>query len=113
MLKLIDLKKENCSVDYALAVVEIEIECALREGTTAIKVLHGYGSHGRGGAILVELRKQLLIWKKSKFIKDYFGGDKWDMFDKTTMEILQKDKTIFGDEDLNKANPGITIIYVK
>ena len=35
------------------------------------------------------------------------------MFDKTTMEILQKDKTIFGDEDLNKANPGITIIYVK
>ena len=35
------------------------------------------------------------------------------MFDPTTLEILQKDKTIYGDEDLNKANPGITIIYLQ
>ena len=28
-------------------------------------------------------------------IKDYFGGDKWNMFDKTTFEILQNDKTIY------------------
>ena len=112
-MKLINLKEEGCSVDYALAIVEIEIENTKREGGCAIKVLHGYGSHGRGGAILVALRSQLGQWKKNKFIKDYFGGDKWNMFDKTTFEILQNDKTIYADEDLNKANPGITIIYVQ
>lgn len=111
-LKIIDLKRENCSVDYALAIVELEVESAKREGICAVKVLHGYGSHGKGGAILVNLRKHLLQWKKSGFIKDYFGGDKWNMFDKTTLEILMKDKTIYGDEDMNRANPGITIIYI-
>ena len=112
-MRLIDLKQDSPIVDYALAVTEIELEAAKKEGLVAVKVLHGYGSHGRGGAILVELRRQLQRWKKQKFIKDYFGGDKWNMFDPITLEILQKDKTIYGDEDLNKANPGITIIYLQ
>ena len=110
MLKFIDLKKENCSVEYALAVVEIEIESCAREGVVAIKVLHGYGSHGKGGAILVELRKALSLWKRQKNIKDFFGGDKWEVFNPQTFEILQRDKSIYGDADLGNANPGITII---
>ncbi len=112
-MKFIDLKKENCPVDYALAIIEMEIESAKLDGTVAIKVLHGYGSHGRGGAILIKLRKQLEVWKRNKFIKDYFGGDKWNLFNSVTMEILQKDKTIYRDCDINNANPGITIIYVQ
>ena len=112
-VQFIDLKKENATVDYALALVEIAIEGGKLEGQTVIKVLHGYGSHGRGGVILIELRKQLERWKRSKFIKDYFGGDRWNIFDPLTMEILQKDKTIYGDEDMGRANPGITIIYIQ
>lgn len=112
-MRLIDLKKENCTVDYALTIVEIEVESAKREGLTAIKILHGYGSHGKGGAILLSLRHLLNQWKKNGFIKDFFGGDRWNMFDKVSMEILLKDKSIYGDDDLNKANPGITIIYIQ
>ena len=112
MLRTINIKENSATVDYALAVVEIEIESAKREGLTAIKVLHGYGSHGRGGAIKKALNEKLRQWKNGKFIIDYFGGDKWNMFDKDTLKILQLDKTIFNDEDMNKSNPGITIIWV-
>lgn len=112
-MKFIDLKKENCPVDYALVLVEMEIESAIREGEVVIKVLHGYGSHGRGGAILVALRQMLNVYKKQKRIIDYFGGDRWNIFDKGTLEILNKDKTIYNDEDMGKANPGITIIVLK
>ncbi len=112
MLRLIDLKDDIYSVEYALAIVEIEIEGAKKEGLTAVKILHGYGSHGRGGAIMIALRKQLRIWKKSGFIKNYFGGDKWDLFDKDSQQILLQDKSIVGDCDLGHANPGITIIQI-
>ena len=112
MLRLIDLKDDIYSVEYALAIVEIEIEGAKKEGLTAIKVLHGYGSHGVGGAIMLALRRQLVTWKKSGFIKNYFGGDKWDLFDKDSQKILLQDKTIVGDCDLGHANPGITIIQI-
>ena len=111
-MRCINLKENNATVDYALAVLEIEIESAKKSGEIALKLLHGYGSHGRGGAILVAIRKQLGIWKKSGYIKDFFGGDCWNLFDKKAMNILELDKTIFNDEDINKSNPGITIIQV-
>ena len=57
MLKLVNLKDGEFNVELALATVEIEIEQAKKEGVVAIKVLHGYGSHGRGGIIAFELRK--------------------------------------------------------
>lgn len=112
MLKELNLKEGSPSVDYALAVVEIEIEKAGKEGVSAIKVLHGYGSHGRGGVILVELRRRLLALKRQHKIEDFFAGDKWNMFDEKTMVLLNKDKSIALDCDLNKNNPGITIIII-
>ncbi|MBO5022471.1 MAG: hypothetical protein J6C53_03235 [Clostridia bacterium] len=110
MLRLIDLKTEGYSVEYALAILEIEIESAKKEGLVALKVLHGYGSHGVGGAIMLAVRKALALWKRSGFIADYFGGEKWDFFDKDTKKILMEDKTITGDSDIGHSNPGITIV---
>ena len=112
MLKVMNLKENNATVDYALALVEIEIEASKIEGIIALKVLHGYGSHGKGGAIKIELGNKLKQWKKNGFIVDYFGGDEWSIFNPKTMRILELDKSIYIDEDMEKANPGITIIQV-
>ncbi len=112
MLTFIDLKRENATVDYALALVEIAIENNKSYGQSIIKVLHGYGSHGRGGAIIVQLRRRLRSLKKSGKIRDYFSGDQWNVFNDKTFELLQQDKSLLEDEDLNKNNPGITIIVV-
>lgn len=112
MLKFLNLKQEGFTVEYALAVLEIEIEASKKEGVIALKVLHGYGSHGKGGVIAQAVRKQLAIWKRGGLIENYFGGDKWDMFDKDTQNILSLDKSIYNDEDLGHSNPGITIIQI-
>lgn len=112
MLKVVNLKEFSPTVDIALASVQIAMETAKREGVTAIKVLHGYGSHGRGGAILIELRKLLRQYKKQGQILDFFGGESWDMFNEKTLFVLNRDKSIV-DEDLGRANPGITIIVLK
>lgn len=113
MLKVLNFKIDNPTVELALAMVEIEIERCAYDGAKGIKVLHGYGSHGQGGAILLELRKKLRLWKRAGEIKDFFAGDRWNMFDEKALELLKSDKSIYGDEDFNKSNPGITIIIVK
>ena len=110
MLKLVNLKDGEYSVESAIATVELEIEQAKKEGIVALKVLHGYGSHGRGGVIMLHLRKVLLAWKRQGFVVDYFGGDKWSLFDEQSKEILNADKSIYGDCDIDHGNPGITII---
>ncbi len=112
IMKTLNLEREKYTVDHAIAMIEIEIENAKREGQVAIKVVHGYGSHGVGGAILLALRPRLVQWKRSGFIQNFFFGDKWNLFDADTQRILQKDKSIYGDRDFYTSNPGITIIEV-
>ncbi len=112
IMKTLNLEREKYTVDHAIAMIEIEIENAKREGQVAIKVVHGYGSHGVGGAILLALRPKLVQWKRSGFIQNFFYGDKWNLFDADTQRILQKDKSIYGDRDFYTSNPGITIIEV-
>lgn len=111
-MKLINFKELAVSVEDCEAILDIEIEKAKNEGLSALKVLHGYGSHGIGGVLLTETRRVLQDFKRKKKIKSFFNGDKWNLFDKSTLEILQSDKSINLDEDLNKNNPGITIIVI-
>lgn len=111
-MKTLNLEKGNYSVDHALAMIEIEIEAAKKEGQVAIKVVHGYGSHGVGGAILLALRPRLVQWKRMGLIQNFFYGDKWNLFDADTQRILQRDKSIYGDKDFYCSNPGITIIEI-
>lgn len=108
----INLKENNPPLDVALATMEIEIEKAKFTNEVAVKVLHGYGSHGKGGIILIETRKLLEKLKKQKKIKDFLFGDKWNCFDDKTKKLFLKDKSMIDDEDLNKNNPGITIIIL-
>jgi hypothetical protein len=112
MLRLINLKENGYSTEQAIAVAEIEIENAKREGLVAIKFLHGYGSHGKGGVIMRELRRSLFAWKRTGLVLNYFGGDKWNLFDPNTKRILMKDKNIYNDPDIDKSNPGITIVEI-
>ena len=56
--------------------------------------------------ILLYPRKE----KPSK-IKDYYGGVKWNLLDAETVGALLKDKSCL-DEDLNRSNPGITIVIL-
>ena len=111
MLKEINLKEVG-SVESSIAITRMEIDNANLEGITVLKLLHGYGSHGSGGVILKEVRKELSYLKKKKKIKDFFNGEKWNILDTEVIKILSKDKSIVGDSDLNRRNPGITIVVL-
>lgn len=112
MLKTVNLKTTRPDLQTALAIIQTEIQNAKAEDVSVLKVLHGYGSHGKGGIILIELRKYLLFLKKKGQIKDFFGGDDWNLFNQKTLQALKADKSIALDCDLNKSNPGITIIVL-
>ena len=109
----INLKENSPPLDVAIAEFEIQLEKAQFASVSALKVLHGYGSHGKGGIILMEIRRLLAKLKKEGKIKDFFFGDNWNVYNKTTSRLLMQDKSLADDEDLNKNNPGITIVMLK
>ncbi len=109
--KTINLKKDSPTVTLALAILEIEIEVARREGIVAVKVIHGYGSHGVGG----EIKKALAIWlsssKKRGKIRDFVKGEVW-LSSPTAEKIKKVCPEVLGDSELYFINPGITVILL-
>ena len=110
-MRTFNLKETGASKEDSVILLEMFIESAKVEKETVVKVLHGYGSHGVGGVLFSAVREKLAQLKRLGKIKDFFGGGKWNLLDRETIDALLKDKGCF-DDDLNKSNPGITIIIL-
>lgn len=110
--KVLNLKQYSPSTEQAMAIFQINMESYKLEGVRAVKIIHGYGSHGVGGEICKTLRNTLKTLKKNRKIKDYLLGSEWDLASPKCMRILLELKDCYDDEDLGKRNPGITIVIL-
>lgn len=101
------------TLDEARRLVIEEIKRAKREGVKVLKVIHGYGSSGKGGVLCVGLRKSFGLRKKEGVIKDFVAGESFSIFNPTVLTLLEAVPELRGDPDLSATNEGITIIWLK
>ena len=100
-------------LDEARRLVIGEIKRAKREGVKVLRVIHGYGSSGKGGALYVGLRKSFGLRKKEGVIKDFVAGDEFSIFNPTVLALLEAVPELRGDPELNATNEGVTILWLK
>ena len=101
------------TLDEARRLVIDEIKRAKREGVKVLKVIHGYGSSGKGGALCVGLRKSFRLRKKEGAIKDSISGENFSIFNDTVLALLEAVTEMRGDPDLGATNEGVTILWLK
>ena len=80
---------------------------------SVLKIIHGYGSSGKGGALCVGLRKSFTLRKKEGVIRDFIAGEDFSIFDETTLNLLEAVPELRGDPDLNATNEGISVLWLK
>jgi hypothetical protein len=95
--------------------VEAELASALakvRNSSTlrAIKVIHGYGSHGRGGNTKETVQNWAFQFRRR--FRAVIAGEDYDIFNAETQELRNECGQI-PDADLGVGNPGITLLWVK
>ena len=78
-----------------------------------MKVIHGYGSHGKGGEIKRQLTKRLEELKKQSKILDFIPGEKFGQEQKNKPYITKNFPSLIIDSDLSLYNSGITLIFLK
>jgi hypothetical protein len=100
-------------LEEARRLVIAEIKRARREGVRVLKVIHGYGSSGKGGALCVGLRKSFRLRKKEGAIMDCIPGEEFSIFNGTVLALLEAVPELRGDPDLNATNEGVTILWLK
>ena len=101
------------TLDEARRLVIEEINQAKRAGSRVLKVIHGYGSSGKGGALCVGLRKSFGLRKKEGVIKDFIAGEDFSIFNNTVLDLLEAVPELRGDPDLGATNEGVTIVWLK
>ncbi len=108
-LKVLNIEAEMPTVEEARRTLLAEVKQAKGSGLKALKVIHGYGSTGKGGALRAGLRTSLLRRKKEGLVTRVIFGEKWSVFEEDARYAIEKCPELKGDRDLNRSNEGITI----
>jgi hypothetical protein len=113
LLKIVKIKADMPLVDDARRHLIDEIKSAKAEGCSAIKLIHGYGSTGVGGALKTALRASLARRRKEGAIKGYIYGEKWSVFEPAALDLLEACPELRHDQDIGRSNEGVTFILLR
>ena len=111
-LKTTNLEEGRPSLPSASSRLLDQLRLAREEGYAAVKVIHGYGSHGVGGELRIAIQAMLARMAQAGEIRALVAGEDWRISDETTWRLIQKDRELKKDRDLGKANKGISIVVL-
>lgn len=89
-----------------------EIKLAKKHKISVLKLIHGFGSSGKGGKIRLSVRNEVEKMKKQGFISDIIYGEKFSIFDSTTQTAIKKCSQLSKDSDLERHNNGVTFLIL-
>jgi hypothetical protein len=107
-----NVERDWPSLEEARRQVMGEIRRAKAQGVRVLKVIHGWGSSGKGGTLCAGLRKSFTLRKKEGVIRDFAAGEYFSVFNPTVLAMLEAVPELRGDPDLNQTNEGVTLLWL-
>ena len=111
-LKTVNLEEGRPSVALASSRLLDQLRLARQQNFAAVKVIHGYGSHGVGGELRIAIQGTLARMAGSGDIAAFIAGEDWRISDDMTWRLIQKHRELKQDRDLGKGNKGISIVVL-
>jgi hypothetical protein len=74
-----------------------------------IKVIHGYGSSGRGG--MTKTVVQNWLFRRRRAVREILPGESYGILDPAT-QTMRAEVGAYPDPDLGNSNGGITLVWV-
>jgi len=108
----INLEEGRPTVNVALLRLDRALASARAEGVPLLKLIHGYGSSGVGGALRLEVWKALDRFQRNGSIAGFIPGEDFRLSDHASWELAKRYKAIKEDRDFGRANRGITIVVL-
>jgi hypothetical protein len=110
--KTVNLKEDMPLVREALSRMERELRRARAEGVSLLKIVHGYGSTGKGGEIRIAVQKALVKRLQQGEVQCVIFGEDWRISNETTWALLKQWPELKQDSDLGRENRGITVVVL-
>jgi hypothetical protein len=107
-----DIEYGMPTVDEAMPLLSGRLRDRKKAGVKAVKVIHGYGSTGKGGRLRKATIALLDCLKTSGLIKEVVIGEQWSKFVPRTLGLIDRMPQLYRDRDLERYNRGITIVFL-
>lgn len=111
-LREINLEAGMPYADAAIRRLTYELAHSRNAGVAVLKIIHGYGSSGKGGRIRTEARAYLQRLKNRREVKDVIPGEQFSIFDAATRSAFLLCGELRRDSDLERHNNGVTFIIL-
>ena len=108
----VNLKQGMPLVQQALDRLDREALVATKQGVKVLTLIHGYGSSGAGGAIKDAVRRHLEFLRHKGRIREIHPGETFEGRSGRGRQLLRRFPFLAGHRDLNRANPGITLVVL-
>lgn len=112
MVRVVNIKENMPPSDYAVFLLDCAISDSKKMGDKALIVIHGYGSHGKGGEIKRAVAEYLATAKKNKNIKTFVKGDEWGELNPDKQWICSECPELIINSQLYGFNSGVTVILL-
>jgi hypothetical protein len=109
-LAVLNLKAGMPTVEQAKRRLLESLYAPRGTGGPVVKIIHGYGSSGKGGAIRAAIREQMAHWQREGKVLTVVAGENWSIFDPASQELRQRYAFLGKDEDLDRGNEGMTLV---
>ena len=106
-MTVINLEAGMPTVATAKNLLSQSLRTAKANGTHLVKLIHGYGSTGKGGAIRSAVRREL-----QGQVRLWIPGEDFSPFSEDTRQAVGRYPELAKDQDYARTNHGITIVVL-
>ena len=110
MIWEVNLELDRPSADEALRRLEHELAAKRHLRAKAMKIIHGYGSSGKGGRIRTASRKYLRAAQEQGRIYAVLPGERLTIFDEEARRLMARCPALRDDCDRERYNCGVTFV---
>jgi hypothetical protein len=111
-MRVVNIKENMPICIEAEKILVNEIRKSKDNGYKILKIIHGYGSSGKGGELRWCLREYLQAMINRKSIYTYIAGEDLSSSNRKIYKMVMDYSILRKDKDYNKSNRGVTFIIL-
>ncbi len=112
LIGVLNLEEGMPTVEEAIDRMDHGLQAMHSSGMKLVRLIHGYGSTGRGGKICVGARKELEKMKSRRRIRGYVTGEEFGPCSDESRKLADQFPEIVRDQDYGRCNHGITMVIL-
>jgi hypothetical protein len=110
VVRTIDLEAGMPTVEEAMRRLDSKLSLAIAQNVRVVRVIHGYGSSGRGGKIRDACRRALASMVGNNQVRAMIRGEDHSAASLASQELIRRIPDLKSSTRTDADNPGITLV---